>query len=79
MNSYEWVGDVNGVQFRVSIPADEKKLATVSRWSSESEDFVESCLCAIPEIGIVMERMSKHCATRISMPLPDPTFLKQRA
>jgi hypothetical protein len=65
MSSYKWVGDVGEVRFRVSILGDDSGMATVSRWSSECEDYVESCTCSVLEIRTVMERMLKPSPTGI--------------
>jgi hypothetical protein len=78
MNCYEWIDNVGVARFRVSIPDDGKYVATVSRWSSETEDYVENCQCAITDVGRVIERMTKHCPTSASLPCVTKT-LKQRA
>jgi hypothetical protein len=68
MKSYEWIDDVGVARFRISIPDDGKYLATVSRWSNETEEYVENCQCAIADVGSVIERMTKHCPTSASPP-----------
>jgi hypothetical protein len=78
MQFSEWTDDFGGARFRISIPDDGKHVATVSRWSNETEEYVENCQCAIAEVGRAIERMIKHCPTSASPPCVIRTR-KQRA
>lgn len=59
-----WSGEVSGVRFRIEGKLDQDDV-TISRWCSETEDFVEHRECRTIDLGLMLERMTKFPPTGV--------------
>jgi hypothetical protein len=60
-DSFVWKDQINGVRVRIDMETalGRKDIVMISRWCSQTEDFVASCTCDVGDVGIVLERMTK--------------------